>query len=79
MSEVKIPDFLKYIPNKEPCKLHKLIKEYERRFGKSWSTEEFGDEIVKELENIFETCLKENRLFYDVVGMNPEYDEDEDY
>ena len=83
MLEVKIPDFLKLKQDEEPSRLYALIKEYENKFGKNWSTEpyDFDDE---ELERIFEMCINENRTFYDVIGENlskraAELDEDEDW
>lgn len=78
MAKIKIPDFLKYDPNKEPCKLHTLIKGYEEKFGKTWATAGFNFSD-KELENIFETCLSENRTFSDVIGVDiDDIDEDDD-
>lgn len=71
MKNVKIPNFLKPKPNDKACKFSILREKYEEKFGKTWSTEEFG---IKEsdLENIFEICLRENRSFYDVIGISPE-------
>ena len=77
MKEVTIPDFLKPIPNEKPCKIHLLMKEYNEKIGGDWGTEgfDFSDE---ELEHILETCLKENRTFYDVIGIDDDIDEDEE-
>ncbi|MEI3192669.1 MAG: hypothetical protein V8S22_01105 [Lachnospiraceae bacterium] len=62
-----IPDFLK--PVKERPKIAILIDEYEKRFGKNWGTA--GYSISDEqLTEIFETCLRENRTFYDVSGVD---------
>lgn len=70
---MKIPDFLKP-ENRGPTKLQLLIIEYEKRFGRTWSIAGtyFNDD---DLERIFQTCLDENRTFYDVAEM----DMDEDY
>lgn len=78
MSEIKIPEFLKPNPNRKKSRLSVLMEEYKDKIGDGWSTEEFNFN-EKELERIFEQCLKENRTFYDVVGIDPmDYDEDDD-
>ena len=69
---IQIPDILKYDKNKkdEPTRLMILMDEYEEKFGgDSWSTEgiDFSDE---QLERVFEKCLQENRMFYDVIGID---------
>ena len=65
--ERHLPDFLK--PVKEKPKLAILIDEYEERFGKTWSTAGYSP-TDEELTEIFETCLQENRTFYDVSGFD---------
>lgn len=77
MIEVKIPDFLKYVPDKSECKLSMLMREYNEKIGGDWGTEgfDFSDE---ELEKILEQCLHQNRTFYDVIGVEVDIVEDED-
>lgn len=74
----KIPNFL-IKPDRKPSTLGKLIREYEEKFGKdTWSTEGYDFSSI-ELESIFKQCLKENRIFYDVIGDDPRnLDEDEE-
>ncbi len=78
---IEIPDFLKPDFNKgsRPSKLAILIKEYNKKFGKdSWSTEGI-DFSKKQLEEMLEKCLQENRTFYDVIGIDlGDLEEDEE-
>lgn len=76
---MEIPDFLKPLdPNSEKPRLVILINEYEKLYGRTWSTAgwDFSDE---ELTEIFETCIKQKRTFSDVIGWNNKYlDPDDD-
>lgn len=76
---MEIPDYLKPLgPNREKPRLVILINEYEKLYGRTWSTAgwDFSDE---ELTEIFEICIKEKRIFADVVGYhNDDLDPDDD-
>lgn len=69
---IQIPDFLKYDKHKEdePTRLMILMDEYDKKFGRgSWSTEGI-DVSDEQLAQILEMCLRENRTFYDVIGID---------
>ncbi len=77
MAEIKIPDCLKGNPSTTENKISELISQYEKKFGRTSSTEPF-DFLEEELIKVFETCLKEKRTFYDVLGFNPNAIEEEE-
>ena len=72
-------DMIKVLkPTNEPSELSLLIDEYEKRFGGEWESEEFYL-TPDDLKKIFKKCLKENKTFYEIIGVEPydpkEYEE----
>jgi len=76
MAEYRIPEFLKPEYHRE-SEYADALTEYEEKIGAPWFTEGLNY-TEEEFIQIFKICVKENRTFYDVIGYDPKYDDEDD-